>query len=121
LSSLATKLLTRCPIWCTWSYRLLTDMTIAEISGFFKCGLHDRHVKDVRLALSRALARSHVYGDISNTIAAWITSYALSHIDMIFLNLRLKMFLYVPNQIRVACHILTATSWRSICYCSIQE
>ncbi|GAX75754.1 hypothetical protein CEUSTIGMA_g3197.t1 [Chlamydomonas eustigma] len=47
--------------------RLLTDLTFAEKSGSFQSCMHDRHIKDIRLALSRALARSHVYGDSSST------------------------------------------------------
>ena len=41
--------------------RWLTDVTIAMEVGSVEVGMHDRHLKDVRLALIRAQARCGVY------------------------------------------------------------
>ena len=40
----------------------MSDVVAAQQAGALELGLHERHVKDVRLALARALARSHIGG-----------------------------------------------------------
>eukprot|EP00955_Chlamydomonas_euryale_P024647 259731-Chlamydomonas_euryale.AAC.12 len=40
--------------------RWLTDLELAAGAGAMHVGMHPRHVKDVRLALARALARAHI-------------------------------------------------------------
>jgi hypothetical protein len=42
--------------------RWMTDLQLACDSGALpQHGMHPRHIKDVRLALSRAMARSNIY------------------------------------------------------------
>ena len=43
--------------------RWLTDVTFAQECGSVEIGMHERHIKDVRLALARAQARCGIYAN----------------------------------------------------------